>query len=52
MDKVGRNDLCPCGAEKYKKCCLEKSFTQIGKEESIRQSLVQELTAAFRATVL
>jgi len=48
MDKVGRNDLCPCGSgKKYKKCCLEKSFTQIGKEESIRQSLVQELLRHF-----
>src|SRR5512139_2815666 len=48
MDKVGRNDPCPCGSgKKYKKCCLEKSFTQIGKEESIRQSLVQELLRHF-----
>ena len=23
MEKVGRNDLCPCGSgQKYKKCCL------------------------------
>jgi len=23
MEKVGRNDTCPCGSgEKYKKCCL------------------------------
>jgi hypothetical protein len=48
MDKVGRNDPCPCGSgKKYKKCCLGKSFTQIGKEESIRQSLVQELLKLF-----
>lgn len=25
MDKIGRNDPCPCGSgKKYKKCCLEK----------------------------
>ncbi|MFI5334790.1 MAG: SEC-C metal-binding domain-containing protein, partial [Chlamydiales bacterium] len=26
MDKVGRNDPCPCGSgKKYKKCCEEKT---------------------------
>jgi hypothetical protein len=25
-DKIGRNDLCPCGSgKKYKKCCQEKT---------------------------
>lgn len=25
MDKIGRNDLCPCGSgKKYKKCCIDK----------------------------
>ena len=25
MDKIGRNDICPCGSgQKYKKCCLAK----------------------------
>lgn len=25
VEKVGRNDLCPCGSgKKYKNCCLEK----------------------------
>ena len=48
MDKVGRNDPCPCGSgKKYKRCCLGKSFTPVGKEESIRQSLVQELLKLF-----
>ena len=48
MDKVGRNDPCPCGSgKKYKKCCLQKSFTQVGKEESIRQNLVHELLKLF-----
>lgn len=48
MDKVGRNDPCPCGSgKKYKKCCLGKSFTQIGKEESIKKTLVQELLKFF-----
>jgi hypothetical protein len=29
MEKVGRNDPCPCGSgEKYKKCCIDK--TQLG----------------------
>ena len=33
MDKVGRNDPCPCGSGlKFKKCCLEKS--QAGSSRS------------------
>ena len=25
MNKVGRNDPCPCGSgKKYKKCCIDK----------------------------
>ena len=25
MDKIGRNEPCPCGSgKKYKKCCLER----------------------------
>jgi hypothetical protein len=49
MDKVGRNDPCPCGSgKKCKKCCLEKFITQIGKEELIKQNLVQELLKLFR----
>jgi hypothetical protein len=27
MNKIGRNDLCPCGSgKKYKKCCLDVRF--------------------------
>lgn len=41
---VGRNDLCPCGSgKKYKKCCLANTFVQVGKEESIRKHLVDEI---------
>jgi len=44
MNKVGRNDPCPCGSgKKYKKCCLAESFIQIGKEETIRKRLVDNL---------
>lgn len=26
MEKIGRNELCPCGSgKKYKQCCLKKS---------------------------
>ena len=26
-NKIGRNDLCPCGSgKKYKKCCLRKEI--------------------------
>jgi hypothetical protein len=49
MPEVGKNDPCPCGSgKKYKKCCLKKLVTQIGKEESIKENLVQELLNLFR----
>jgi hypothetical protein len=42
--KVGRNDPCPCGSgEKYKKCCLAKTYIEAGKEDSVRQRLVHNL---------
>ncbi len=42
--KTGRNDPCLCGSgKKYKKCCLTKTFVQVGKQESIRKHLVDEL---------
>jgi hypothetical protein len=32
VEKIGRNDACPCGSgKKYKKCCLEK-----GRESTLR----------------
>jgi hypothetical protein len=41
MDRVGRNDPCPCGSgKKYKKCCLADTFVQVGREESTRKRLV------------
>ena len=46
MSTFGRNDPCPCGSgKKYKKCCLSKTYTEVGKEDSIRERLVQELIA-------
>lgn len=33
MEKVGRNDPCPCGSgKKYKRCCLEKNALTGGRE--------------------
>lgn len=49
MSKVGRNDLCPCGSgKKYKKCCLANTFVQVGKEDSIRRRLVDNLMEFYR----
>lgn len=32
MQKIGRNDLCPCGSgKKYKKCCLAKEEQRISR---------------------
>jgi len=48
MSKFGRNDPCPCGSgKKYKKCCLIETYMAIGKEDSIRERLVQELMIFF-----
>ncbi len=42
--KAGRNDPCPCGSgKKYKKCCLTETFVDIGREDSLRARLVQDL---------
>ena len=47
--KPGRNDPCPCGSgKKYKKCCLSAAFVETGREESIRERLVQELLKFFK----
>ena len=44
MHNVGRNDPCPCGSgKKYKKCCLADTFVQVGKEDSIRKHLVDDI---------
>ncbi len=48
MDRAGRNDPCPCGSgKKYKKCCLADTFVQIGKEESIRKRLIDNLMSFY-----
>jgi hypothetical protein len=44
MYKVGRNDPCPCGSgKKYKKCCLAETFVQVGKEDTLRKNLIDDL---------
>ena len=44
MDKIGRNDPCPCGSGlKYKKCCLAKD----GLFESRRRDEVQSVQTAL-----
>ena len=48
MSKPGRNEPCPCGSgKKYKKCCLIENYIVSGREDSIRELLVQELIAFF-----
>jgi uncharacterized protein YlzI (FlbEa/FlbD family) len=48
MNKVGRNGPCPCGSgKKYKKCCLAETFVQVGKEETIRHRLVDNLLELY-----
>lgn len=39
MDKIGRNDPCPCGSgKKYKKCCIDKPLPKI-EQYSFKQYL-------------
>jgi hypothetical protein len=46
---VGRNDPCPCGSgKKYKRCCLLKEYVPAGREESIKQRLVQDILRFVR----
>jgi hypothetical protein len=46
---IGRNDPCPCGSgKKYKKCCLNKTYNEVGKEDSIRGRLVEDLLRFFK----
>ena len=46
--QTGRNDPCPCGSgTKYKKCCLSQTYTETGREDSIRSKLVQDLLSFF-----
>ena len=46
--QTGRNTTCPCGSgKKYKKCCLSRTYTKTGREDSIRSKLVQDLLQFF-----
>jgi hypothetical protein len=46
MEKVGRNDPCPCGSgKKYKKCCLHESYSPPGREASLQNSLIRSVLA-------
>ncbi len=43
MNKIGRNDSCPCGSGlKYKKCCLGRNETTDG-EGSVSAELLESL---------
>lgn len=47
MNKVGRNDPCPCGSgKKYKNCCLNKE-REVGREETIYRELIKKLLNIF-----
>lgn len=45
MEKVGRNDPCPCGSgKKYKNCCLQKKQQQQGSSLGKRKFTAKVLT--------
>lgn len=40
MNKIGRNDLCPCGSgQKYKKCCLTKDDLSASRRREEEQAI-------------
>jgi len=44
MDKIGRNDPCPCGSgKKYKRCCLSKDDAPAGFTDDDRRSALTRL---------
>jgi len=51
MEKVGRNDACPCGSgKKFKRCCLERAETEarIARLTAEQDRLVAEREIAER----
>jgi hypothetical protein len=52
MDKVGRNDPCPCGSgKKYKKCCEEKVKSKKFTAQILEPAAAQpanKLTSLFK----
>ena len=44
MDKIGRNDPCPCGSgKKYKQCCLHEGDARPGFTADDRNSALAKL---------
>jgi hypothetical protein len=45
MNKIGRNDLCPCGSGlKYKKCCLTKDDLSASRRRKEEQAIQKALS--------
>ncbi|RPJ58952.1 MAG: hypothetical protein EHM23_15810, partial [Acidobacteria bacterium] len=44
MDKIGRNDPCPCGSgKKYKRCCLDQNANPVGFTSDDRRLALEKL---------
>ncbi len=44
MDKIGRNDPCPCGSgKKYKRCCLDQNASPVGFTSDERRLALEKL---------
>ncbi|EFM08738.1 SEC-C motif domain protein [Paenibacillus curdlanolyticus YK9] len=51
MNKLGRNEPCPCGSNlKYKRCCMEKDQTQ-AREQAAKANQAAKAAAAVPVTV-
>ena len=52
MDKIGRNDPCPCGSgKKYKHCCLEKDRAAELAALAAKRDELQAQQAQYRAQI-
>jgi len=44
INKVGRNDLCPCGSgEKYKLCCMQKA-----QNDDVKQKIATGIIESYK----
>lgn len=53
MTKIGRNKPCPCGSgKKYKKCCLDKSATDVNDASSVFLDHDERKAFIFKENIL
>ena len=52
VQKIGRNEKCPCGSnKKYKQCCIRKDQSRLRESSHVFGKTRQELTYSFQNTL-